>query len=37
MATEAEIRQKLIGEMFPYVFIESVTLDEPTPAQLEDV
>ena len=27
MRTEAEIRQKLIGEVLPYVFIESITID----------
>ena len=27
MRTDAEIRQKLIGEVLPYVFIESTTID----------
>ena len=35
MLTEAQIRQKLIGEVLPYVFIESVVLDK-APAMLAE-
>ena len=35
MRTEAEIRQKLIGEVLPYVFIESITVDH-VPAILRE-
>jgi hypothetical protein len=35
MLTKAQIRQKLIGEVLPYVFIESVVLDK-SPAMLAE-
>ena len=37
MPTQAEIRQKLIGEVLPYVFIESVVLDKAPPMRSEDM
>ncbi len=36
MRTEAEIRQKLIGEVLPYVFIESIVIDESPAVFRED-